>query len=86
MTDSRITLEKLGEDNYGTWSIRMRRLLVLKGCGATIRSDYARPPAGEGAAAPPVDELDEKALSYIVAYVSDEHVATVDEAGSALKA
>ena len=70
------TVERLDVDNYATWSIRMKALLISKGLWAAI----------EGDAGIEVRALDQKALACILLYVRDHHLmalASCDTAKSA---
>ena len=47
MDDSGFKIVKLDVDNYGTWSIDMKNLLIVKGLGSAIDSDVLQGGNGE---------------------------------------
>ena len=59
------SVERLDVDNYATWSIRMRALLISKGLWAAVTSDT------------PDADKDQKALAQIILNVKDHHLMTV---------
>lgn len=67
-------VERLSSDNYGTWSIRMKAMLVSKGLGAAIED------AAVDAA------VSEKALALILLYVKDFHLMTLANCNTARSA
>ena len=67
-------VEVLDVDNYATWSIRMRALLISKGSWAAVESST------------PSTEQDQKALAKIVLYVRDHHLATLGTCATAKEA
>ena len=76
MSDSdKVGIEKLDVDNYATWSVKMKFLLITKGLWAPITAQ------GDVNAA-----ADEKALALIGLFVQDHHLGTVANAKSAKEA
>jgi hypothetical protein len=71
--DSRLAVDKLGVDNYATWSIKMKYLLIHRGMW--------KPISGEGGAA-----LDEKALALIMLSVRDYHLSALADCETAKEA
>jgi len=67
-------VEVLDVDNYATWSIRMRALLISKGLWAAVESST------------PSTEQDQKALAKIILHVEDHHLATVGTCATAKEA
>ena len=70
----KLAVDKLGVDNYATWSIKMKHLLIHKGLWRPVNT-------GEGGAA-----SDEKALALIMLFVADYHLSTLAECESAKEA
>ena len=66
--DGKPVIEPLGVDNYATWSIRRRALLLSKGLWGAV--------TGETMEA----EKDQKALAQIILHVKDHHLQTVRSA------
>ena len=64
-------VERLDVDNYATWSIRMRALLISKGLWGAVSGDSIDP------------ERDQKALAQIILHVKDHHLMTVGSCSSA---
>ena len=71
-------IEKLDVDNYATWSIRMRALLITKGLWGVCKETPADLEAGR---AP-----DEKALAMIILCVKDCHLSTLAKCQTAKEA
>ncbi|GAB4815364.1 hypothetical protein N2152v2_002410 [Parachlorella kessleri] len=67
-------VESLDVDNYATWSIRMRALLISKGLWAAVESNT------------PNGDQDQKALAKIILSVKDHHLATVGTCATAKEA
>ena len=67
-------VESLDVDNYATWSIRMRALLISKGLWAAVESNT------------PNGDQDQKALAKIILSVKDHHLATVGSCATAKQA
>ena len=67
-------IERLDVDNYSTWSIRMRALLISKGLWGAISGDSTD------------NDKDEKALAYITLHVKDHHLMTVGNCTTAKQA
>ena len=59
-------VERLDVDNYATWSIRMRALLISKGLWGSVTGDNSIDP-----------DKDQKALAQIILHVKDYHLMTV---------
>jgi hypothetical protein len=74
MLEVKPAVEMLDADNYGTWSIRMKAMLVSKGLGAAIED------AAVDAA------VSEKALAQILLYVKDYHLMTLANCNTAKSA
>ena len=72
--ESKPVVERLDVDNYATWSIRMRALLISKGLWATVES------------ATPDQATDQKALAKIILGVTDHHLVTLDGCATAREA
>ena len=72
----KVTLEKLDVDNYATWSVKMRYLLVAKGLWTPVTDSDQ-----EGGA-----RSDEKALALIGLYVKDHHLALLSKCKTAKEA
>ena len=70
-TTSQATIERLDVDNYATWSIRMRALLISKGLWAAVTADT------------PDADKDQKALAQIILHVKDHHLMTVGKCETA---
>ena len=67
---SHVRIDALDVNNWATWNIRMKALLIQKGLWAMIG------PAAEGDGE--VDEArDQKALALIILNVKDHHLLTV---------
>lgn len=64
-TEDKFTVERLDVDNYSTWSIRMRALLITKGLWGAVTGDSIDP------------DKDQKALAQIILHVKDHHLMTV---------
>jgi hypothetical protein len=64
-------LERLDVDNYATWSIRMRALLISKGLWGAVTGDSIDP------------DKDQKALAQIILHVKDHHLMTVGNCATA---
>jgi galactitol-specific phosphotransferase system IIB component len=64
----KISIEQLDVDNYGTWSVRMRYLLLHKGLWTSVTEDEPRD-----------DGADQKALALIGLSVKDHHLSTLAE-------
>lgn len=62
------TVERLDVDNYATWSIRMKALLISKGLWAAITAPTSTPPDVA---------QDQKALAQIILHVKDHHLLTL---------
>lgn len=73
-TETKLMVEPLDVDNYATWSIRMRALLISKGLWTTVLAD--EPEAGN----------DLKALAQIILHVKDHHLMTVGACTTAKEA
>lgn len=71
MADEKLYVERLDVDNYATWSIRMRALLVSKGLWTAVTADT------------PDTGTDQKAHAMILLHVKDHHLATLAECNSA---
>ena len=69
-----IEIEKLDVDNYATWSVKVKSLLVLK--------DLWRAVSGAG----DVRGADEKALAQILLYVKDHHIVALSKCETAKQA
>lgn len=69
-TETKIAVEPLDVDNYATWSIRMRALLISKGLWTTVVADNP-------------ESTDPKALALITLYVKDHHLMTVGNSATA---
>ena len=65
----KVTMEKLGDDNYATWAVRMKGLLITKQLWTAV-----------GNAADPKSE---EAKALIILYVRDQHLQAVDGSPSA---
>ena len=61
-TEDKFTVERLDVDNYATWSIRMRALLITKGLWGAVTGDSIDP------------DKDQKALTQIILHVKDHHL------------
>jgi transposase InsO family protein len=62
----KISIEKLDVDNYATWSVKMKCMLVHKGLDAALTSDAAN------------SETDKKAKALIMLCVKDHHLQALD--------
>lgn len=69
---SKFGFDKLGDSNYATWRMQMKGLLATKDCLGAIRA------AG--------DPNSEKAMGLMIMCVEDQHLATIEQAGSAAAA
>ena len=67
-------MERLDVDNYATWSIRMRALLISKGLWTTVEASN------------PEASNDLKALAQIILHVKDHHLMTVGACNTAKEA
>lgn len=67
-------VERLDVDNYATWSIRMKALLISKGLWAAVVTE------------PPDAAQDQKALAQIILHVKDHHLMTVGSCPTAKNA
>ena len=77
MERDNVNLEPLDVDNYGTWSIRMKNVLIYKGLWSVVEG------GGDGG----VDGRDdEKAKSYICLHVKDHHLPMLEACESAHEA
>jgi hypothetical protein len=63
-------IELLDTHNYGTWSFRMKNLLVSKGLATTLDGLPDTATAADR-------DIDKKALSYIGLCVKEHHIATI---------
>ena len=72
----KVTIERLGDDNYETWSLRMKYLLIHKKLWAAVTGDGAE--AG--------GSVSEDALALIGLFVRDQHLSTVAECKTAHEA
>jgi hypothetical protein len=70
----KVTIEALDVENYGTWSIRMKALLIHKKLWKGVEDPSANP-----------DES-QSALAYITLYVKDHLLGTVGACETAKKA
>ena len=70
-TENKIVLEPLDSDNYMSWSIRMKALLVSKGLWTAVTVDTE----------PPADV--EKALAQVILHVKDHHLVTLNNCSTA---
>lgn len=79
-TEEKLAVERLDVDNYATWSIRMRALLISKGLWAAVA-----PASPSGASGPPAVDAaqDQKALAQIILHVADHHLLTVGSCATA---
>ena len=77
MDDSGFKIVKLDVDNYGTWSIDMKNLLIVKGLGSAIDSAAG----GSGSAA-----VDLKARALIGLCVADHIKPTLASCNTAVEA
>ncbi len=68
MDKDSVSIERLSVNNYSTWSMRMKALLIHKGLWTAVES------VGTTAAA---KDKDEKALSLIILHVADHHLSTL---------
>jgi hypothetical protein len=75
MGGDNVVIEPLDVDNYGTWSLRMRALLIHKGLWKSV----------EGSTATAPDDSD-KALSLIMLNVKDQHLTTLASCSTAKEA
>ena len=73
--DDRATVEPLDLDNYGTWSVRMKFLLIHKGLWAATTAEES-----------PEANMDQKALATICLNVKPHHLATVGSCRTAKEA
>lgn len=64
-------VERLDVDNYSTWNMRMKALLITKGLWTAVTS------------AAPDAALDQKAHAQIILHVKDHHLMTVGNCSSA---
>ena len=64
--DQKLIVEQLDVDNYATWSIRMKALLISKGLWTPVVE-----------ATPTDATLDQKALAQIILHVRDHHLQTL---------
>ena len=71
--ETKLMVEPLDVDNYATWSIRMRALLISKGLWATVESSNP-------------DANDQKALAQLILHVKDHHLMTVGACTTAKQA
>jgi alkylhydroperoxidase/carboxymuconolactone decarboxylase family protein YurZ len=73
-TEDKFVVERLDVDNYATWSIRMRALLITKGLWSAVTGDSTDP------------DKDQKALAQIILHVKDHHLMTVGNAATSKNA
>ena len=75
------SIEKLDDNNYAVWSIKMPMALIAKGLGAAIDP----PPAADGKSAPPpIDPaIDKQARALIGLSVTNPYLSTVARAPTA---
>jgi hypothetical protein len=92
MGGDKIVIEPLDLDNYGTWSLRMKALLIHNGLWrATEGTPTAAPSTGDaatqGAGGQVVSREDsDKALSLITLNVKDQHLVTLSACNTAKEA
>ena len=65
-------IEKLSNDNYGIWVMKMEAVLKLKGVWPAMLDDFS---LADAATAAKNKEMDDKARSLIVLGVSDHHLS-----------
>ena len=63
-----VSLERLGDNNYETWSVRLKALLVHKKLWAAVKTSDGAEASGS---------TSEDALALITLYVRDQHLSTV---------
>ena len=68
---SKPVVECLDVDNYATWRILMKYVLISKGLWAAVESDTVE------------HEADQKALATIGLYVKEHHLSTLERCGTA---
>lgn len=73
----KLSIEKLDVDNYATWRVKMKWLLITKGYWDAVAST---------AAAPVNTEMDQKALALIGLCVRDHHLSTLSACTTARQA
>ena len=78
--EDKLVVERLDVDNYATWSIRMRAVLISKGLWAAIG---AASPPGTAAATAVDAAMDQKALAQIILHVADHHLITLGNCATA---
>ena len=66
--DGKPAIDPLDVDNYATWSVRMRALLLSKGLWGAVTGDAMEA------------ERDQKALALLILHVKDHHLQTVGSA------
>ena len=71
---SKPLVECLDVDNYATWRILMKYVLISKGLWAAVESDTVE------------HEADQKALATIGLYVKEHHLSTLERCGTAKRA
>ena len=71
---SKPVVECLDVDNYATWRILMKYVLISKGLWAAVESDTVE------------HEADQKALATIGLYVKEHHLSTLERCGTAKRA
>lgn len=76
--------EKLGKDNYFTWKLTIRALLVEKNCWTAIEPGYKEIP--EEDLNQEQSRLNRKALNLIIQNVSTAHLEDIGDCNRALEA
>ena len=75
MGGDNVVIEPLDVENYGTWSLRMKALLVHKGLWKAV----------EGSSGTSTDDSD-KALALVMLNVKDHHLTTLASCKTAKEA
>ena len=83
MSDTRVKVESLGADNYGSWSVRMKLLLKSKELWDVVV--YGAIPTRDATALQrqQLTKKDDQALTTIGLHVADQHLSLVDASKSA---
>jgi len=79
---SDVAIEPLDTDNYATWSVRMRAVLIQKGLWQAVQDTGAATGAECAASA----EADQKALALLILCVKDHHLAAMSACATACEA
>lgn len=71
----KVSFEQLDADNYATWSVKVKNLLIIKDLWDAVEATEAVDP-----------KVDAKALARIMLYVKDHHLATLASCKTAKEA